>query len=276
MAMRAGGALSAVDPFEMNQTDSLVGSIPFYNRYFVRTQVSPVQIAETIKGLLFIGDSMMANSSPSIYAVTQAKNHNLNVLNGGLYVSADPILGAGNGNNATFIASPTTQVGDLLISGGYCARSIIAAHGAAGAIVADWAVGGSLNKNIGAAIKRFAAVGLPLHGIIWHAGPNDGNLGTTQADYTTGLASVIATIRKYAAVPILIGVTSRRSGITYSAVTSAQAAAVNSTAGIYAGVNSDAYNPATYIQPDGTHLSDIGSAAIAADYIPLLHAAGAI
>lgn len=269
------GVSSAVDPFEIGRTETLNAVVSFYNAYVNRTQVSPVQIAETIKGALFIGDSVIANSCPTAYTVTQAKNHNLNVLNGGLYVSADPLLGAGNGTAAPFIASPATRLGDLLITGAYCARAIIANNGAGGAMVQDWAVGGALNKNIGAAIKRFSAVGLPLNAVIWHAGPNDNSQGTSQASYTASLASVISTIQSFTAATILIGVCSKASGVANAGIVAAQTAAVNHASGVWAGVNSDAYVAGNF-QADGSHLSDTGSAALATDYITQLHAAGVI
>jgi hypothetical protein len=270
-----GGIVSAADPFEIGRSEILNPNVFFYNGYISRTQVSPVQIAEVCKGILCFGDSVIANSSPTAYTVTQAKNQNLNVLNGGLYVSADPLLGAGNGNGAPFIACSATRIGDNLITGAFCARSIMASHGAGGATVGDWAAGGALNKNIGAAIKRFQAVGLPLDAVIWHAGPNDNSQGTTQANYTTALASVISTIRAFTAATILIGVCSKNAGVAASNVTAAQIAAVNHGNAVWAGVNSDAYVAGNF-QADGTHMSDTGNAALATDYVTQLHTAGVI
>lgn len=269
------GISTAQDPFTFATKEALNAVVPFYNNTNGKTPVSPVLAAEVTKGILFIGDSVIANSSPTAYTVTQAKNQNLNILNGGLYASSDPLLGAGNGTTAPFIASSVTRMGDNIITGGFAARVMLADIGAGGALVQDWAPGGGLYTNILVAFNRFAALGLPFNGIVFHAGPNDNTQGTSQANYAASLASMIAYIRTFTAVPVLIGVCSKANFVNSSGIEAAQTAAVNHPNNVWVGVNSDAYSNPNF-QADGTHLSDTGSAQMATDYVTQLHAAGVI
>lgn len=280
---RAGpGIAPAADPYPLGQhftSNDLAPttSIPNYNNGTAgRVAIGPGLVGgQTTACVMIIGDSVSALSSPAVYTVTQSLNHNLNPIDGGIYQTKDPILGpsGGWGNGVSGVAAP---LGDNLITAGVgIQRAIMLPGGVGSTTVADWAPGGFLNQNIGTMARRMAVAGIPLNAVIWLAGPNDNIGGTSQTAYAASLAAMIGTIRTYwpsVSVPILICVCSKASGVNSAAVENAQIGAVNHAAGIWAGVNSDAY-AADHFQ-DGTHFSTIGRDAWAADIVPLLHATG--
>lgn len=270
-----GSAIPISNPFQLGQFYQGVGPVWPHNSTVGRTTVNPATLSGTTKCVMVIGDSMPANSGPTPYTVTQAKNYNFNISDGGLYKTVDPVLGAAGGFASPHLSSPCAGMGDNLITGGFCTNAVILPNGMGSCLIADWAVGGALNQNIRVMAQRFAATGLTLDAIVWHGGVNDNIAGTSQVVYAAGLTSLIATLRIYwPSVPILIGVCTVGNIAVSAPIQAAQAAAVNHPAGIWAGVNSDAY-AAPNFQADG-HFSDAGTAKFATDIVALLHTAGAV
>lgn len=268
------GALQNSAPYALGQYYNGIGPIYPYNSTSLVTRKNYSVVSGTKKNIVIIGDSVPANSGPSLYTVTQANNLNGNISDGAVYTGSDPTLGASNGSVSPYFSSVCGPLGDNLISGGYCTNAVIWPNGMGGSVVADWATG-TLNQNIGVMSARLSILGITPDAWIWHAGPNDTNAGTTQQQYTDRLAIVIATIRIYwPSVPILIGVCTQAAGVQSVPIQNAQIAAVNNPAGIWAGVNSDAFPMGDF--QDGTHFNPTGRAAWASSAITQLHSAGAI
>lgn len=269
-----GWPVLVADPYALGQFYQNVGPVIPYNSTHLVARIAPAAIVGSKKVIVIIGDSVAANSVPTLYTVTQAKNYNFNIADGAIYQGSDPTLGASNGSVAPFLSSVAGPLGDNIITGGFATNAVIADNAMGSSVIANWAAGGALNQNIKVMAARLANLGLTPDAAIWHGGPNDTNLGTSQAAYTAGLNSMIATMRTYwPSVPILIGICTQASGTPSAAIQAAQAAAVNHPAGIWAGVNSDAYAGADF--QDGTHFAVAGRTQWATDATALLHAAGA-
>jgi hypothetical protein len=273
------GVASDVDPYILQTNFPTFGTVARYDAYVGRTQVSPASLSGTTKGILVIGDSMSANSVPTAYTPAQTGNLNLNVCNGGLYRAADPLLGASNGTGAPLIACYSTRLGDNLVAGGHCTNALMMSIAYGSTKIGDWGAAGvsgglgTFNQDIGVAYQRFVRNGLTIHGVIWHGGPNDVTAGTSQVVYAAQLNSMISTIRALLpSVPILVGLCSDPTAPN-AAIRAAQSGVVNHASQIWAGVDSDAY-AADHFQPG--HFSDIGSAAVASDYVTQLVAAGVV
>lgn len=270
-----GVAVANANPYPLGQYYNSVGPVFPYSSTAGFNPVVPSSIVGTKKVIVIIGDSIPANSGPTLYTITQSKNYQVNVLNGAIYQASDPAFSASNGYAAPYFSSVAGPLGDNIITGTYATNAIILDNGMGSAVVADWAVGGGLNQNIGTIAARLSNLGLTPDAWIWHAGPNDTNVGTSQGAYTASLNSVISTIRGYyASVPILVGVCSYNGVTTSANVTNAQTAAPSAPSKIYAGVNSDAFPGADFAT--GGHFAPAGRTAWAAGYITQLAAAGAI
>lgn len=275
--MSSSGSPVPANAFQLGQYYQGVGPVSVHNSTTTRTTVDPTTLSGTTKCIMVIGDSMPANSGPTPYTVTQAKNYNFNIADGGLYKTVDPVLGASGGFTSPHFSCPCAGMGDNMITGGYCTNAVIMPNGMGSALIADWAVGGALNQNIRVMAQRFAATGLTVNAIVWHGGVNDNIAGTSQGSYTASLNSVISTIRTYwpsTSIPILIGVCTIGNIAVSAAIQAAQTSVVNNPTGIWAGVNSDVYAGANF-QADG-HFSDAGTAKWATDIVTQLHTSGAI
>lgn len=269
------GALTPSNPYAIGQFYQGLGPAILYNSTSLVTRINYPTIVGSQKNIVIIGDSIPSNSAPTLYTVTQANNFNGNISDGAIYKSSDPILGTTSGFASPFLSSVCGPLGDSLITGSYCTNAIVWPNGMGSSVVANWASGGALNQNIVVLSQRMANLGITPDAWIWHAGPNDTNLGTSQASYTASLASVIATIRVYwPSVPILVGVCTQANGVQSVPIQNAQIAAVNHPSGIWAGVNSDAFPGGDF--QDGTHFNATGRAAWVSSAITQLHAAGAI
>lgn len=273
----APGTLQQADPFPLGRTyrlGALAGVTPlaYYNSTAGRVSIAPGE-SGSVTAIMVIGDSLISNSVNTLYTVTQSLNHNFNSNDGGVYQSKDPMLGTPNGVNAPFLSCPMAPLGDNIITGGFKTRAIMVPASVSSTIIADWAVGGFVNGNLSTIFKRLTIAGLTLNGIMWHGGPNDTNINTSQAAYLAGLNSVIATLRQFwPSVPILVGICTQASGTQSAAIQAAQAGIVNHANQIWAGVNSDAYPSGNF--QDGTHFSVAGRTQWATDAVTQLHAAG--
>lgn len=220
---------TAVDPYIVSEhTDATV--LPGYRNIDGRTLANPQNIGGSKKCVIaFFGQSnSAANYGQGTYTILNPSQiWNLNLYNGGLYLGAAPILGAG-GTGETW----AYRYADKLIAGSTCDRVVIASAALSSTLVANWAVGGFANSRISALAKRIAATGLQASGVIFQQGESDQVAGTSQGAYATSLSSVISTIQAQAAfsgVPIFIPQTSYYLGSTSIAVRAAQSAATNGT-----------------------------------------------
>lgn len=271
------GSIQQSDPYILGRFFQFgifagIGPLAYFDSTAGRVSVAPGE-SGSVTCILVIGDSLISNSAPTLYTVTQALNHNFNINDGGVYQSSDPMLGTTNGFASPFLSCPLAPLGDNIITGGFKTRAIMVPASVGSTIIADWIPGGFVNLNIRTAFRRLTAAGLTVNGIMWHGGPNDTNIHTSQAAYLAGLNSVITTLRQFwPFVPILVGICTQASGTQSAAIQAAQAGIVNHANQIWAGVNSDAYPSGNF--QDGTHFSVAGRTQWATDAVTQLHAAG--
>lgn len=274
------GVVSRPDPYVLQRSYQGVGPVDVHNFTTGLRRVLLSSIVGTLVIGAVFGDSVPANSTPTVYTVTQANNFTLSITDGAIYPTTDPAIGASNGFVAPYRSSACAKLGDDIIGGGWKQNSLGLWHPLGSSTIGNWAAlgavpggDGALNRNIGVAARRFSDLGITPAYVIWHGGPNDTNLGTSQANYAAGLASFIATCRFYwPLVKILIGICTQAGGSQSSAIQAAQAAAVDNPNGIYAGVNSDAFASDRF--QDLTHLSALGRNDLSAGWVTQLHAAG--
>lgn len=226
-----------------------------------KTQVSP-RLNGALKNIILvtIGQSNSVNIGPSAYTPSNSSIDQINLLNGGVYTAADPLVGCyydvfyGPGNYALRLA-------DKMRTAGWADRAIILPIAVPGTYVADWARGGAVNHRIRAASKRLLNLGYTPSAWIWQQGEIDNQFATSQAAYSASLASVIATIRDdwSTSVPIFITKSSYYNDTTAANVTNAQVAAVDHPNGIWLGADADSLTTAGGYRVDGTHWTNTGA-----------------
>lgn len=231
------------------------------------------------------GQSLTTNVVPTLYVPTNRTGvQNFSITNGGCYIapvsgSIDPLLGCtGFAPNLPGVSAVGGHwagiLADSLITAGIAARVIIVPFGIGGSQIADWQVGGANNPRFAVMARRLALAGLAPSCIMWEQGESDNLGGTTQAQYTTRLASMLSTIQTlWPTVPTFVAQASWINGTTSAAVVAAQAAAVSHPL-VWAGPNADSLN-ATNRQSDNTHWNNTGAAAIAGLWKTALAAFGA-
>lgn len=249
------GASSAADPFELGIA---VGDA--FTRVQGKTMSTPRIAAGESTGVIVVaGQSNAANVVAAFTSPTNAsKIDNFNIHDGGTYTAVEPLLGAsGNLGGNIF-----TRVADKLITAGVFARIILVPVAISGTTVAQWMSGGAYNARLTIACRRLAAVGLTPNAFIWMQGESDA--GTSQANYTSRLASVIGTPRAIGFnAPWFIGKCTYIAGVVDANVQAAQVAAANGV-DIFAGANTDSLTgTAVNRQGDNTHFTGAGAEAAA-------------
>lgn len=241
------GGASSVDPYIMPE---LAGYQAGYSNISGRVPVAAIT-GDTTSVIVYISDSMMASSINSIITPTQAKNHNFNVYNGGVYETKNPMLSCGvNTANLASSAAPTC-VADSLITAGTKQRIISLPLGVGGAMTENWALftQGHVAGRIGAAKRRLDAAGLTASAVVACLGTNDTNAGTGLASLQASWTAVIANIRAAGfTCKIFVPTCSMFAGSTGSNVQTAQAAIRNGS-DILDGGNLDSVGS----RWDGTH-----------------------
>lgn len=257
--MQIISASSAPDPFLL-PTGNIVGNI--YNEQSYRTPVTPqaIQAGENTAVWLTIGQSTTCNNDDTQYSVSSPKAHNFSVYDGAIYAADTPLLGCqGLGGNWN------SRCADKLITAGIFARVIVAPIGVGGTEIARWQpTGGGLWPRIVAAKARLDSRGLTPTFITWMQGESD--FTTSQASYSASFADLVSGLRGLGYnMPIFISQTTLQGGVTLPPVRAAQAAAVNPSAGIYAGPDTDTLTGAANRQFSGNnaHFTGVGSDACA-------------
>jgi hypothetical protein len=255
------GVASSSDPFILPE---LPGYPPGWQAYGGRTQVAPLPIGANTAVIMLFGDSTPSNVVNSLYTPAQSLNQNFNVYNGGLYSTAEPLLGC-NINSANLSSgSYFSRVADNLRSAGTFSRVVLAPFGVGGSLFADYAAGGAINGRIAAAWKRVQAAGLDTGHVYWYfqCGANDKNAGVSQASATASLNSVISTIRGLSSANIFIPTHSNFGLATSAAIQAAQAAVIDNVS-IFTGGNLDSLAGSAANYWDNTHYNATGAAAAA-------------
>lgn len=228
------------------------------------TSASCAAAGGTNKVVVVFGQSLFANTANDSYVVSNpTKVLNFNIFDGNCYQAKYFMLGAGGSGGG----SALIRMGDNLISNDSIAQAIIVPAMVDATFISLWSSSTTipyLYNNIGTVAKRLAAASKTPTEIVWEQGETDCSLGTSQANYAAGLAIVITAIRSVwpAPIPLLINSAETfQSGTTCSGIAGAQAAAINNSASIYAGANTDTLGSGD--RYDGTHLNSTGSPAAA-------------
>lgn len=249
-------AAGAPDPFVIARLDAQPSSLD--GRTQVVGRVDPL---ETTAVIIIEGQSNGANFHRGAYSVTQSRNHNFNIYNGGVYATKNPMFScngfaAGTGDDSCFAA----RLGDKLIASGLWQRIIMIPIGRGGSASADWS-NGLCTERIIATAKWCALRGLTPTMILRHQGEQDAVNGYTAATVAAQHRTWAAVWRAYGVTcPIFIAKVSISNTIIVTdpvavAVRLGQTNALSSSLGIYAGPDSDAIAH----RYDGVHMDATGS-----------------
>lgn len=191
--------------------------------------------------LVTIGQSLICNSvqwPTGTYTPTNGnKVQNFNFIDGGLYTARDDLLGChGQG------ANPALWVADWLIDNNKADRVICVPIGFSSTGSGQWSASGNMNHRIPVLAKRLRIAGYTPTAILWQQGTADASAGASTAVTRANLQSMIDTFRASGiSSPILIAKESYYDPdhTSVAATRAAQAAVVNSAAGVYAGPDCD-------------------------------------
>jgi hypothetical protein len=212
--------------------------------------------------LVFFGQSLSVNEVPTVRTITQAKNHQLNILDGLCYRTAEPMLGINVSGGTVTDPRGTwmSRLGDNLIAHGVTDRTVLVPAAVGGTTIAqqvDDAAPPYLGNKINTVAMRIRDAGLKPSAIFLGIGESDTSAGTTQAAYAANQAKFIAMCnREMPNTPILIARESYYYGAVSSAVLAAQDAAVNNTT-VFAGENCELIPSSG--RYDNTHLNEAGA-----------------
>lgn len=270
-------SLTAADPYTLTELATNNGRA--VSNPSGRARVEPSVLAgQPTKILVFAGQSTISGNAPTAYAPANAGVDNFSIYDGGCYAYKDPPLGTTCVLPFPGPGCPIGRIADKIVAPGNIKRVITVPICIGGTSIAQWQTDPAIAPRIGVAGRRLAAAGLlsSVSAICWQQGESDKLFGTSQAAYAAGLANVIAAFRAVGfTCPILIAKTTWIGGGTSDAVRAAQAGAVNPSAKIYAGPDTDTLT-ASSRQADNTHWTDDGSDAVATLWFNALSAAGII
>jgi hypothetical protein len=195
-----GAASSQPDPFGLQSPGELQANVSgSWHDTAGRTQVSPALVGgQNTVLLICYGQSLIANADDdNAYSTVSSLSQQFCVDNGGVYVAANPNMGASYTTEATPKSSYLTRLGDKLIADGYCARVIVANVSVGGTLIADWASGGKFNARLRVVAQRLVKAGLVPANlyktfILQHQGESWD--AVTAAAYTASTLSAIGTI----------------------------------------------------------------------------------
>jgi lysophospholipase L1-like esterase len=256
------GGGSASDPFKLNDITIALSSLYIgrgNNNTAAKTQVYPSLVGgESTAVILVIGQSECTNyTTTPAFTPVNAKNHNLNIHNGGMYSAVDPLLGCdGAGGNWV------SQMADKLITAGTFTRVITAPIAISGASAAEWAPGGVCNHRVGVALARIASLGMTTTHVCYMQGVTDALNGTTKAAYKASVSALFTQLRAAGVTcPILIARNTWTAGAANATIQAGQDELVDVPNDIHAGADCDSLNDTNRI--DQTHWNATGRAAVA-------------
>jgi hypothetical protein len=222
------------------------------------------------------GQSNAANFVASSYTVTQSRSHQMNPLDGGVYLMKEPVLGCNGGRKGLggTEGNWVSRLGDKLIAAGKYQRVIICNVAVGGTRSSQWArpdgsggISGDCNQRLQAMCNRMKAAYTPTM-IIRHQGESDATDGFSAAQVTANIRSEVETIRSCGVTaPVLVcnvGYFSTASVGTTAVnnVRTGQTNALSSDLGIYAGIDTDIYG-ASYRDAGDLHWNATGADAVA-------------
>lgn len=219
------------------------------------TGLCPAQDSGTMVLVVF-GQSNSANYLEQRHVASS--DNVVSFFDGQCKKAADPLLGATGTQGSVW-----TLLGNRLTGRGV-KRVILVPLGVGDTYIAQWS-DGELSQRLRTSLAGVRASGYTVTHFLWHQGENDAGV-TSEADYGTRLAAVIATTREsFPSSAFYVSVASYcKPGLgTDPAIQNAQLGTINPAARIYAGPNTDAF-----IDPldryDGCHFSAIAQEKIVA------------
>lgn len=280
MLAAAPGAVGAIsDPFYL--PDVNVAGFPIFRDPTGRTPVNPnLKAGEATDIFLVWGQSLAAFHEETIYSPGNTSQvQQINAYSNGTYVYASPGLGC---TSVAVDGSPggsfVGRLADKRIGAAKSKRFIMMSVAVAGSNIAQWAVGGVHNQRLRVAARRLKLLGLlgNVSGVLSQIGEADNSLGTSQAAYTTALASAMQTLRDEGVTAKIMNAlsTTQNDGSTSANVRAAVTASINHATNIYAGPDTDTLAGPTNRDSSGSHLTAIGSDANAQLWMTALTAAG--
>jgi hypothetical protein len=263
-AMAVISAVSSEDPFIMIED----GPNPGNHDPSGKTPFTGSLAGATI--LLVNGQSNTANSFPTPYTATNTGAAlMMNPYDGGIYNTADPILGC---SNVTVAGNFIGRLEDKLINSGTSTKVVSCSVSIDGTSSSQWNTISNYGKRTIVALRRLKAKGLTPHAILWGQGESDA--GVAQATYQANVSALIALTRAEGYNgPWFIALQTMFGGVTNATIRAAQAALVNHPAGIWQGPDADTIS--TSFRQDGTHFTDAGADTYAGLWQTALHAFGA-
>jgi hypothetical protein len=247
----------APDPYTMPETNDPNNA---WGRTSYRTLVTPqgLQAGENTAVWLSLGQSTTANHDQVTYSATNSKSQNFNTYDGAIYSGDSPLLGC-SGLSGNWMP----RCSDKMLTAGMFQRVIMVPTAVGGTVISQWRpTGGAMWQRVLAAKARLDYRGLTPTFITWMQGESDQTYATSQASYSASFADIVSGLRSIGYnMPIFISQTTYNGSTSYAPVRAAQAAAVNNSAGIYAGPDTDSLSDPSY--RFGAHWSATGSDAVA-------------
>lgn len=258
---------STPDPFTLDYRAPGAGVSEPYNMDIYTQVYGGLVSGETTGVFLIYGQSNVGNYVDATYSPSQAKNHMLNIFNGGVYRTKEPVVGCNGGvyGSPYSTGNLTARLGDLLIAAGTYQRVIICNISAGGTSSLQWADGGNCNNRLKVAARRLAALGLPITRVIRHQGEQDTIMGYSSAQIKTNIWSEVDTLRNEGVTArVMVCHVSYTSGATSATVRQGQSDSVDVTRKIFLGPDSDALTSGGgNRQADNVHFNSTGAAAFA-------------
>lgn len=247
-----------------------------FTNAFVKSEAGLTPKSPTITGrtlvLLAVGQSVIANTTPTPYVPVNSGVDMLSIYTGHVLGGKDPCIGA-SGFGGSYVMRAADQ---LRRTGGKFDRVILICSAPGGTSAFDHSTSGVANQRLRVSClwaKQLGWVGNSNveFGVIYDQGAQDVVIGTPAATWQAQFANIKASVDGLGCIwKWFVPIDTVLSLTPNATIAGAQAAVVGGS--VIAGWNIDARLGANR-QPDGTHPSDIGGANIALDAYPIIEAA---
>lgn len=247
------GAIS--DPFNLPGDAGLFG---FRNASGKTVRDPRIVPGEATAVFLAGGQSNGANFASEQYVVANGgKVDQISIYDGGCYAYSDVPLGSDGTGGSIW-----GRLADKLITEGKYKRVIFIPYAIGGTISGLWVPGGALHPRIIVAVRRAAALGLPITASLWQHGETDGQYATTQAAYQSAMQAIrAAVVAEGVTAPWLLAKSTLIANVQSATIRAAVTALVDGT-NFKAGPDTDTLT-GTGNRYDGTHFTGAGANAAA-------------
>jgi hypothetical protein len=266
---------SAPDPFTL--TEIIGGGYYDYNSKSVRS----TQLNVGIRNLVIItaGQSNIANEANTLYTPTYGSViDNFCIGNGGMYSTADPLLGCTQyaGHDGSAGGNVAGRIADYFIGNSIFDRVILVPTAITATSVAHWA-NGQLANRLPVTIARLSSQNIkPSRAtfiLLWGQGEADSGI-TSQSAYAASLSTVISNVQNagFSGRIFIAKQTWNQYGYIDSGIQNAQHSVVDNIT-VFDGPNADSMD-GSYRQSDNVHFSDPGVSLYATNWCSAIHGTG--